>query len=267
MTFNEIKFEIEDGIAVLTLDNPETRNAVTGEAVIEDIVNACDLVNRDKQVRVMIITAVDPAFSSGGNVKDMWNRTGMFGGSPSEVKDNYKNNVQRIPLAVYNVEVPTIAAVNGPAVGAGCDLTLMCDIRVASEKAKFGESFINVGLVPGDGGAYFLPRVVGMARACEMSFTGDAVDAERALEIGLVNYLVRHEELMVRSMELARKIASRPPAAMRMTKRLLQMGQFLSLPDLLEQSASFQALCHHSEDHREALSAMFEKRKPVYKGR
>ncbi len=165
------------------------------------------------------------------------------------------------------MEVPTIAAVNGPAIGAGCDLAAMCDMRIASEKAEFGETFLNVGLIPGDGGAYFLPRVVGMAKACELTFTGDVIDAAAALETGLVNYVVKHDLLMEKTIALAEKIASKPPGALRMAKKLLYMGQYETLPNVLEQSAAYQALCHHTEDHEEALNAMFEKRKPVFKGR
>ena len=130
-----------------------------------------------------------------------------------------------------------------------------------------GETFLSVGLIPGDGGAYFLPRVVGMAKACELTFTGDVVDAKTALEMGLVNYVVPHDDLLKRTHELAQKIASKPTEALRMAKRLLYMGQDLTLRHLLEQSAAYQSLCHHTEDHMEALSAMFEKRKPNFKGK
>ena len=168
---------------------------------------------------------------------------------------------------MHGVAVPTIAAVNGPAIGAGCDLALMCDMRIASEKASLGETFLNVGLIPGDGGAYFLPRVVGMARACEMTFTGDVLDAARAEAIGLVNYVVPHDALLDSATALAEKIATKPPEALRMAKRLLYAGQTTSLRELLDQSAAFQALCHWSEDHSEALSAIFDKRLPEFKGR
>jgi enoyl-CoA hydratase/carnithine racemase len=180
--------------------------------------------------------------------------------------ENYRRNVQRIPLALHAVEVPTIAAVNGPAIGAGCDLALMCDMRIASCRAPFGETFLNVGIIPGDGGAWFLPRVVGMAKACEMTFTGEVIDAEAALACGLVNTVTDHDTLMETARKLAARIATKPPAALRMAKRLLQMGQQLSLPQLLEQSAAYQALCHHTRDHAEALAAMFEKRPPRFSG-
>ncbi len=267
MDYNTIRFETDGAIAVLTLDQPETRNAITGEEVIDEVESACAAVNADPSLKVLIITAVDPAFSSGGNVKDMANRAGMFAGTPAEIRRNYKRFIHRIPKAVCGVEVPTIAAVNGAAVGAGCDLTMMCDMRIASEKAKFGETFVSVGLIPGDGGAYFLPRVIGMARACELTFTGRIVDAEEALRMGMVNDVVPHDRLMDRARELAGQIAAKPGDALRMAKKLLYAGQRVSLEELLEQSAAFQALCHYTEDHHEAVAAFLEKRKPVFKDR
>ncbi len=259
MDFKEINFKVDNGIAVLTLNRPDIRNAISGVEIIEEMEAACKIVNLDMTIKVMILTAVDPAFSSGGNIKDMAEKKGMFAGSPVEIMESYRRNIQRIPLAVHHVETPTIAAVNGPAIGAGCDLALMCDMRVASEKAKFGETFINIGLIPGDGGAYFLPRAVGMAKACELTFTGDIIDAPQALKIGLVNDVVSHEKLMESAQKLAEKIVSKASAALRMTKRLLYMGQKHGLKELLEQSAAYQALCHYSDEHQKALSALLKK--------
>jgi len=261
MDFKEINFKVENGIAFITLNRPDIRNAISGIEMRAEMEEACGIVNQDMTIKVMILTAVDPAFSSGGNIKDMAGKKGMFAGSPIEVMESYRRNIQRIPLAVHNVETPTIAAVNGPAIGAGFDLALMCDMRVASEKARFGETFINIGLIPGDGGAYFLPRAVGMAKACELSFTGDIIDASQALKIGLINDMVPHEKLMESAYKLAEKIASKPSAALRMTKRLLYMGQKHGLKELLEQSAAYQALCHYSDEHQEALSALLKKMK------
>ncbi len=267
MDFNEIIFTVENRIATITLNRPDIRNAMTSEEMIDELATACSIVNEDRNISVLILTAADPAFSAGGNIKDMATKSGMFAGRPTELMVNYRKFVQRIPLIFQNVEVPVIAAVNGPAIGAGFDMTMMCDIRVASEKAKFGETFLNVGLIPGDGGAWFLPKVVGMAKACELTFTGDVIDAHEALEIKLVSYVVKHEELMTKAIEIAKKIAGKPPEALRMAKRLLYMGQRLSMPDLLEQSASLQALCHHTDDHIEALNAMSEKREPKFIGK
>ncbi len=261
MDYKEILFTVENGIAFLTLNRPDIRNAVSGAKMIEEIETACGRINQDMDVKVMVLSAVDPVFSAGGNIKDMAGKKGMFAGCPSEVMENYRRNIQRIPLAVYGLEIPSIAAVNGPALGAGCDLALMCDMRIASEKAQFGETFINLGIVSGDGGAYFLPRIVGMAAACELSFTGDIIDAQRALKIGMVNDVVAHERLMGQTRVLAEKIASKPAAAIRMTKRLLHMGQRTGLKEILEQSAAYQAICHTTKEHRQALSAMLKKMK------
>lgn len=267
MAFKEIHFEVTDGIAVLTLNRPDTRNAISGPEIIAEIERACERVNGDTRIRVMIVTGADPAFSSGGNIKDMAEKKGMFAGRPAQIMENYRKNIQRIPLAVHAVAAPTIAAVNGPAIGAGCDLALMCDMRVASENARFGETFLNVGLIPGDGGAYFLPRVVGMAKACELTFTGNVIDAGEAERIGLVNRVVPHEKLMEGALRLAEQIAAKPPEALRMAKRLLYAGQTARLKDLLDQSAAYQALCHSSDDHQEALAAIFEDRLPEFTGR
>lgn len=269
MNFKDTVFEHSEGsrIAKLTFNTPETRNAITAERTIDEIEEACRIVNKNRQINVLIITGTDPAFSSGGNIKDMLDKKGMFEGNTTDLMNNYMNYVQRIPKALNTVEVPVIAAVNGPAIGAGFDVTMMCDIRVASEKAKFGETFLNVGLIPGDGGAYFLPRAVGMAKACELTFTGDVIDADEAFRIGLVNYVVPHGELESKVIEIADKIASKPPEILRMSKRLLYMGQNMSMHDLLNQSAAYQSLCHNSEDHKEALLSFFEKRKPEFKGK
>jgi enoyl-CoA hydratase/carnithine racemase len=265
-TFQEILFTVDNSIATLTLNRPEIRNVITSAEMIKEIETVCSLINNDFNVKVLIITGMDPAFSAGGNIKDMAAKGSMFQGTPAKIMESYRKNVQRIPLAVHNIEVPTIAAVNGAAIGAGCDLALMCDMRVASKKALFGETFLNLGLIPGDGGAYFLPRAVGMAKACEITFTGELIKGEDALELGLVNYCVDHEFLMETAMGLATKIASKPSDALRMSKRLLYMGQYLTLPHLLEQSAAFQALCHHTNDHMEAVTAMLEKRNPIFTG-
>ena len=267
MEFKEIQFDVDQGIATMTLNRPDLRNAITSPEMIAEVKAACQAANEDINIKVLILTGSDPAFSSGGNVKDMKNRQGMFGGNPVEVMENYRSHLHEILLAVYDVQIPTIAAINGSAIGAGCGIALMCDIRVASKKAKFGETFLDVGLIPGDGGAYTLPRVVGMAKACELIFTGKIIDADTAAEIGLINYVVEHEELLAKAKEIATRIAGKPPAALRMAKQLLRTGQTASLPHVLEQSAAFQSLCHLMEDHDEALDAMFEKRKPVFTGK
>lgn len=267
MEFKEIQFQRDGGIATLTLNRPDIRNAITHPDMIAEIKGVCRRVNEDLSIQVLIITAVDPAFSSGGNVKDMKDRKGMFQGTPAQIVENYRRDLQDVLLTVHSVEIPTIAAVNGSAVGAGCGLALMCDLRVASRKATFGETFLNVGLIPGDGSAFTLPRVIGMARACELIYGAETIDAETALAMGLINHVTDHEQLLDKARELAAKIASKPPQALRLTKRLLRAGQHSTLPEIMERSAAYQSLCHFTKDHEEALAAMFEKRKPVFKGK
>ncbi len=267
MKFTEILFEINNHVATLTLNRPDNRNVITDPKMIDEIEVACKQVNDNFDIKVLIITGTDPAFSSGGNIKEMLKKEGMFKGNPAELMESYRKNIQRVPLALYSVEVPTIAAVNGPAIGAGCDLALMCDLRVASEKAKFGETFLSVGLIPGDGGAYFLSRIVGLAKACEMTFTGKIIEGQEALQIGLINNLTKHQNLMVEANKLAGDICKMPARALRMSKRLIYMGLNSSLPNLLEQSAAYQSLCHFTDDHHEALNSIFDKRSPKFTGK
>lgn len=260
-------YEQDGHVVTLTLNRPESRNPISELDMIEAIERAVERINRDLDIRAAILTGTGSAFSSGGNVKHMRDRAGMFGGTPAQLRNGYRYGIQRIPLAFYHVEVPTIAAVNGPAVGAGCDLALMCDMRIASKRAVFAESFVKVGIIPGDGGAWFLPRVVGLSRACEMAFTGDPVDPDTALAWGLVSQVVEPEDLLDAANRLAARIAVNPPEVLRMTKKLIREGQHQRLDSLLELSAGMQALAHHTEDHQEAVAALLEKRKPQFKGR
>lgn len=257
----------ENHIAILKLNRPDTRNAISEMDMIDAFEKAIDDINANQDIRVVILTGEGSAFSSGGNIKHMLNKEGMFAGSKEDIKQGYKTGIQRIPLAMYRLAVPAIAAVNGPAVGAGCDLTCMCDVRIASDKARFAESFIKVGLIPGDGGAWFLPRTVGMSQAAEMAFTGDAIDAQKALSIGLVSQVVEHKSLMAEANKLAQRMACNPPQVLRQTKRLLRAGQQMNLPELLELSAEIQSDMHLTNDHIEAVSAMLEKRSANFTGR
>ncbi|MGF1526573.1 MAG: crotonase/enoyl-CoA hydratase family protein [Candidatus Competibacterales bacterium] len=267
MSAEPLDYQREGSIVTLTLNRPESRNPISEPDMVAAIEAACGRIRDDAEVRAVILTGAGTAFSSGGNVKAMRDKAGMFAGAPAALRDGYRRGIQRIPLALYELEVPTIAAVNGPAVGAGCDLALMCDIRIASEKASFAESFVKVGIVPGDGGAWLLPRAVGLSRACELAFTGDTIDAATACAWGMVSKVVPHEALLQEAKALAGRIAVNPPQVVRMTKRLIREGQHTSLPTLLELSAAFQALAHHTDDHAEAVAALLEKRQGQYRGR
>jgi len=259
--------ERDDAVLTARMNSPETRNALTEPAHMEEFEALCDAIRSDRSVKVLVLTGEGSAFCAGGNVKDMQRKGGIFAGSAYEVRESYRSTIQRIPLALYGLDVPVIAAVNGPAIGAGLDLACMCDIRIASEKALFAESFVKVGIVPGDGGAWLLPRVIGMPRASLMAFTGDTIDAAKALEYGLVAEVVPSEELHSHAFELAHRIAANPSHALRLTKRLLREGQHMRLDSLLEMSAAFQALSHHTEDHLEAVNAFIQRRNPKYTGR
>ena len=258
-----LKSERDGAILTLTMNQPATRNALTGNSAVDEFVQACAAITTDRSIRVVILAAEGPVFSSGGNVKDM-QRFFTQDMSPELIRDEYRNGIQRLPKALFNLDVPVIAAVNGPAIGAGLDLACMCDIRIASDKATFAESFVKVGIVPGDGGAWLLPRAVGMSKAAEMAFTGDGISAQEALACGLVSRVVAPESLMDEARALARKIAANPGGVLRMTKRLLREGQNSSLDSLLELSASFQAIAHKTAAHKEAVMAFVEKRAPKF---
>jgi enoyl-CoA hydratase/carnithine racemase len=260
---NFLIYEQSDGVVTLTMNEPGRRNALTGNDAIADILDACARISADPSVRVVILTGAGSAFSSGGNVKEM-RRYFEDDIDSVSIRQTYRHGIQRLTLAVFNLEVPTIAAVNGPAIGAGCDLACMCDIRIASEKAVFAESFIKMGIIPGDGGAWLLPRIVGSSRAAEMSFTGDAIDAREALACGLVSRVVSSEQLMNEARSLAARIAVNPGATLRLTKCLLRESQHVRLETLLELSASFQAIAHKTKQHRAAVEAFIDKRAPVF---
>ncbi len=253
-------------VARLTLNRPDRMNALgdTGDgAAFEDLFNR---INANPDIRCVVLTGAGKAFSAGGNVKDMLARKGFFAGTEEEIKESYRTNVHEIVRAIWGCEVPIIAAVNGPAVGLGHDVAGYCDIRLASDKARFGSSFASIGLIPGDGGAWLLPRNIGYLRASMMLFTGDIIASEKALEWGLVTEVVCCENLAERAFELATKIASQPPLAIRETKRLLRAALNSSLSDALEAAAQAQAPLHMTRDHGEALKAFFEKRPGKYQG-
>ena len=262
-----IQLDIDGPVATLTLNQPESMNAITDEDTVDALCDCFERVQRDATVRALIITGAGRVFSSGGNIKHMRERGGTFAGDAISVRNGYRRGVQRIPRALYELEVPTIAAVNGPAIGAGLDLALMCDLRVASVKASFAESFVRVGIIPGDGGAWFLPRIVGWARAHEMALTGEAIDAQTALAWGLVSQVVDPGQLLPAAHGLAARVTANPPHAVRLTKRLLREAQTLPLGPSLELAAAYQGALHQTEDHHEAVSAMLEKRVGTYHGR
>lgn len=271
-SLQDARLTLEDRVATLTLDRDDLRNALTGTALIDDIVDTIQWANQSANVSVLIITGSGRAFCAGGNIKEMQyregdHRNGPFGGSALELERKYREGIQRIPIAIHKAEIPIIAAVNGPAIGAGCDLACMCDIRIGSEKATFGETFVNLGIIPGDGGAWFLQRLIGYQRAAEMTLTGRLVHAEEAVQLGLMMEQVPAEQLMSRVMTLAQQMAAKPPHALRMSKRLMKQAQRHELPDFLELCAAWQGMLHNTDDHVEAVNAFVEKREGVYRGK
>jgi enoyl-CoA hydratase/carnithine racemase len=255
-----VLYEQNGGVVTLTLNKPEERNALSNPDQWGEIVDACKRVETDMSVKAVVLTGAGTTFCAGGNVKDMRDKKGIAGGSPNQIREGYRSGIQRIPLALYNLDVPTIAAVNGPAIGAGCDLACMCDIRIASSSAKFAESFVKLGIIPGDGGAWLLPRTVGMSKAAEMTFTGDMMDADEALACGLVSRVVAPEKLLEEANALAQRISANPAPALRMAKCLLREGQHVRLDTLLEMSAAFQALAHFTPEHDAALTMFLAKK-------
>ena len=253
-------------IAILTLNRPESMNALGAPGDGDQVAAACAEVNADQTIRCVVLTGAGRAFSAGGDVKAMKAREGAFGGGGVGIRDNYRNNIHRIVRSIYGLEVPSIAAVNGAAIGLGCDVACMTDIRISAADAKFGVTFLKLGLIPGDGGAWLLPRTIGMSRAAELLFTGDVIDAQTACDWGLVSKVVPGEELMAAAVAMAEKIAQQPPHALRLGKALLKHGQTTSYDTLMEMSAAAQAISHLTEDHMEGVSALLEKRPANFKG-
>jgi enoyl-CoA hydratase/carnithine racemase len=256
----------EGHVALITLNRPATRNALSGEACFAAFETVLAELDADLSVRAAVLTGAGSAFCSGGNVAEMRDRQGMFAGAPADIAENYRAGIQRIPRAFARCHLPIIAAVNGPAIGAGNDLACMCDLRIASSSATFAESFVKVGIVPGDGGCWLLPRVIGHARAVEMALTGETLDAQQALSLGLVSRVVAPDQLLAEALALAQRIATNPPQALRWTKQLLQQARTGTLEDALDAAARLQGLAHHTDDHAEAVAAFFDKRRPVFRG-
>ena len=251
-----ILFEVnEAGIATLTLNMPETRNAITRDDILAELIALCQEIAKNNAIRVLIVTGAGEGFSSGGNVFDMKNKEGMFAGDAFEVSQHYRNGIQHFIQLFYHLEVPVISAINGAAVGAGLDFALAADLRIASSKARFGSTFVNLGIIPGDGGAWFLPRIIGAQRAAELILTGKIISAQEALALGMVLEVVEPEALMPKAYALAEKIAAKSAKATRLAKRLLRLGNTMELPHFLETTAIYQGYLHQTAEHEAALNA------------
>lgn len=261
-----IQRERRESIELWTLQRPERLNAMPDLEDGAEFAEACESVNADMGVRCVVLTGSGRAFSAGGDLKAMQDRRDMFCGEGVDLREAYRRVVHRIVRALYGLEVPLITAVNGPAMGLGCDVAGLGDLRIAGEAAIFGVPFLRLGILPGDGGAWLMPRNIGYARAAEMLFTGRTVDAQTALEWGLVNKVVPDGVLLDEALAVAEQVARQAPHALRMTKALLRQGRDSTFDQILEATAAMQALAHLTSDHAEGVAAALAKRRPHFGG-
>ena len=258
MDYQTLRYEQQDKVVTVTLNDPDTRNAITNPVLLEEVISALIRIQQDDGVSVCILTGAGKGFSSGGNIWDMLDEQKMFQGEPLQLQENYRKGIHRLTQLLYTFDKPTIAAVNGAAVGAGLDLALLCDLRIGSGKARFGSTFINLALIPGDGGAWLLRKAVGPQRAAELVLSGRIIDADEALEIGLILKKVRHEELLEHTMGLAQTLAEKSPDTLRIAKRLLRSADSLGYSEHLELCSANQAMLHRTEHHKAALQAFIK---------
>ena len=264
MTGELVRYRLDDHVATITISRPDVRNALNRQAYAE-LEQAFAEAQRDLEVRAVILTGEDPAFCSGDDVKEI-----MLGEEKRPTIDRLRAVRPRptpAALAVLECDRPVIAAVNGPAVGWGMDLSLFCDLRIASDRARFGEIFVKRGLVPDLGGLWRLPRVVGPAKAAELLYTGDVIDAAEALRIGLVSRVVAHEELLAAARELAARIAANAPLAVRYIKEGLRRSATSEPRELGSWISSTLGVLFQTEDHKEGARSFVERRAPVFTGR
>jgi 2-(1,2-epoxy-1,2-dihydrophenyl)acetyl-CoA isomerase len=260
MSYEKILFKKEGPIATITFNDPEKLNPM-GIKMAENIRSALEECGRDKEVRAIILTGAGRAFSAGGDLREIRENV-----PPLVFRDGIAL-VFKVVLAIADLEKPMIAAVNGPAVGVAFNMALACDIIVASEAASFSEIFVHIGLIP-DGGAHFLlPRIVGLAKAKELIYTGKIISAKEAETLGLVNQVVPPDKLDSAALEWATRLAKGPTRAIGMAKKILNMSFQSSLADIIEIETEMQTLLRETEDHKEGVAAFFEKRAPSFKGK
>ncbi|MBI3966818.1 MAG: enoyl-CoA hydratase [Chloroflexi bacterium] len=262
LELEDILYEKADGVATITMNRPQRMNAFT-PAMTTNGIRAVEDAGADPAVRVLVLTGAGRAFCGGADL------AALGGRSDATVIDRLQADLSGPPSmvrAMRSLNKPVLAAVNGPAVGAGCDLALVCDLRIVSEDAKFGEVYAKIGLVPGAGAAYLLPRLVGLAKACELIFTGDVIDAQTADRLGLANQLVSRDEFPESVRKLARRLADGPPIALSLAKQLIYRSLSGDFDDSLALSRVYTALTLTTQDHKEGLAAFREKRAPVFRG-
>jgi 2-(1,2-epoxy-1,2-dihydrophenyl)acetyl-CoA isomerase len=270
MAFEEILYEKAEGVATITLNRPERMNAFT-RTMIQEWAQALEEARLDADVRAVVVTGAGRGFCAGADLRgdSMVAQTARSEGPPSaaDLRNWLRDSVHYVPRQVALLDKPYIAAVNGPAVGAGMDMCSMCDLRLASEEARFSMGYVKVGLVPGDGGCYYLPRIVGLAKALELIWTGDFVNAREALRIGYVSNVVPASDLLPAAQELAARIARGPAVAVQLAKRLAYRGTESSVWEAMEAASQAMAIVQSTEDAREGPRAFAEKREPQFRGR
>lgn len=266
--FKDLLVEIKNNHELwITLNNPEQMNAITTD-MINSLVEVLTYADFDHNIKVGVITGAGKAFCAGGDIKAMKNKSGMFAGDSNELRMRYEHGIQRIPETIEKINLPLIALVNGPAIGAGCDLSMMCDLRIGSNKARFAETFARMGLVPGDGGTFFLQRVVGYSKAMEMFLTSKSFSGKESYDFGLLNIFVDQDtELQHSTEELCKQISLNAPIALRLTKMAMKNSYLNDLRTSLNMLSSFQGIAQRTSDHFEALEAFENKRDPNFSGK
>jgi 2-(1,2-epoxy-1,2-dihydrophenyl)acetyl-CoA isomerase len=263
--YTDLLVEADTPLLWITLNRPRQSNAFS-DGMITDLCRLLQEADWDDDVRVIILTGAGKTFCAGGDVKAMENKTGMFAGDPEELRRRYTKGIQRIPLTIETLHTPIVAMVNGAAIGAGLDLACMCDIRMGCRHSRFGETFAKLALVPGVGGTFFLQRVIGYAKAMELSLTGRIVNADEALALGLLNDLVEVDALKEETEKLARSIAANSPVAVSMIKKAIRQARTAEISGHLDLLAAFQGITQRTQDHFEGVRALKEKRQPHFRG-
>ncbi|HXH31078.1 MAG TPA: enoyl-CoA hydratase-related protein [Bacteriovoracaceae bacterium] len=261
--FEDLLVEKRNHSLWVTLNRPEASNAYS-TGMVRALVEVLRHADHDNQIRVIVLTGAGKNFCAGGDLKAMKGKTGMFAGESNELRESYLSGIQQIPMTISQLKTPLLAMVNGAAIGAGCDLAAMCDLRIASDSAVFAETFARVGLVPGDGGAFFLIRLVGFGKAMEMFLTCKKILADEALKLGLVNQVVLPEDLQKVTEGIVEEMASLPPIALQMTKKAMNHAYQNDLSSHLELMAAYQGITQRSSDHFKALDGMVEKKRTTF---
>ncbi|UCF57181.1 MAG: enoyl-CoA hydratase/isomerase family protein [Deltaproteobacteria bacterium] len=259
-TYENILLEEKRGVAVLTLNKPENRNPLTEETKTE-MIAALEAVHASEQMRALVITGQGTAFCAGGDVKKIGKEL-----TPEEIKE-VMHKSQQLLRRLINLGKPIIAAVNGDAFGMGCNLALAADFAIASERAKFCQVFVKLGLTPDFGALYLMPRLIGLWKSRELAFLGNVVEAEEAAKIGLVYKVVPHGELEKEAMDLADRLARMPTLAIGIAKQVLNRSYDMTLDEVLEKEIETQIYLTRTHDHREGVRALMEKRKPKFQGK